>query len=304
MLKPKLKLLITLVILISSGSTMAQYSKKNFNLKSNVKEVNTRVDIKKNTSMPIQQTSTTKFDRKGRITEKTVGSEYHTYHYTNNLDTPDSITISRNNDEITIVAEFNKKGNKVREMKYINGEPKSLVEISFDSTINTEYKSVSEMPTNEVIELIVSTFDQDGCKIKECLYTYEKGQFYNSDPKLIASTSYIYDFNSKLIQHIKYTYNEEGVDTRQVAWYNKNEKISKEKSYTSDDFLFRKTTWKYDKYNNLKDRKVYFFDEDGKITTEEKYSYIYDIYQNWIEMYFFHDDELFSTTKREIIYWN
>lgn len=285
-------LLLTALFAVPS---MAQYSTEYYGLKGKVKEVVTNVHSTDMT--PLLNRNRIHFDTIGRLTCQMDNANHIAYHYNSTASLPD--TISSNNK--TIVIEYNHLNQKIAETEYIDNTAAMKVEITYDTSTNTQYQTIIALPESRKTKEIISIYDQDGCKIKECTYTYDT--IFNEDKILNTSTSYIYDVESNLLQYIQYTYNDEGVDTRTVGNYNKHGKLKDETSYTADDFPFRTTKIDYDKHGNIKKKTITFAEYDEVIKTSYTYKYKYDKQGNWTSMTFIYDSQVYTTTQRHISYY-
>ena len=285
-------LLLTALFAVPS---MAQYSTEYYGLKGKVKEVVTNVHSTDMT--PLLNRNRIHFDTIGRLTCQMDNANHIAYHYNSTASLPD--TISSNNK--TIVIEYNHLNQKIAETEYIDNTAAMKVEITYDTSTNTQYQTIIALPESRKTKEIISIYDQDGCKIKECTYTYDT--IFNEDKILNTSTSYIYDVESNLLQYIQYTYNDEGVDTRTVGNYNKHGKLKNETSYTADDFPFRTTKINYDKHGNIKKKTITFAEYDEVIKTSYTYKYKYDKQGNWTSMTFIYDSQVYTTTQRHISYY-
>lgn len=285
-------LLLTALFAVPS---MAQYSTEYYGLKGKVKEVVTNVHSTDMT--PLLNRNRIHFDTIGRLTCQMDNANHIAYHYNSTASLPD--TISSNNK--TIVIEYNHLNQKIAETEYIDNTAAMKVEITYDTSTNTQYQTIIALPESRKTKEIISIYDQDGCKIKECTYTYDT--IFNEDKILNTSTSYIYDVESNLLQYIQYTYNDEGVDTRTVGNYNKHGKLKNETSYTADDFPFRTTKIDYDKHGNIKKKTITFAEYDEVIKTSYTYKYKYDKQGNWTSMTFIYDSQVYTTTQRHISYY-
>lgn len=300
-----------LLAVLFTGHSMAQYTTEYYGLKGKVKKVSTNVYVTNHTTnrpvIPIG--SQLHFDSIGRLTYQLENSYNHIfYRYKSNTALP--VTISSNNKVISI--EYNDLNQKISETESIKypdtvnfhdvmiSEVKK-VNVTYDTSINTEYQTVTVLPEGRKTKEIMSIYDQDGCKIKECSYTYDT--IFNEEKTITASTSYIYDVESNLMQYIQYTYNEEGVDTRTIGNYDKHGKLKNETSYTADDFPFRTTKIEYDKHGNIKKKTITFAEYDEMFQTSYSYKYKYDKHGNWTAMTFIYDGQVYSTTKRIISYY-
>ena len=285
-------LLLTALFAVPS---MAQYSTEYYGLKGKVKEVVTNVHSTDMT--PLLNRNRIHFDTIGRLTCQMDNANHIAYHYNSTASLPD--TISSNNK--TIVIEYNHLNQKIAETEYIDNTAAMKVEITYDTSTNTQYQTIIALPESRKTKEIINIYDQDGCKIKECIYTYDT--IFNEDKTLNTSTSYIYDVESNLLQYIQYTYNDEGVDTRTVGNYNKHGKLKNETSYTADDFPFRTTKINYDKHGNIKKKTITFAEYDEVIKTSYTYKYKYDKQGNWTSMTFIYDSQVYITTQRHISYY-
>ena len=285
-------LLLTALFAVPS---MAQYSTEYYGLKGKVKEVVTNVHSTDMTQL--LNRNRIHFDTIGRLTCQMDNANHIAYHYNSTASLPD--TISSNNK--TIVIEYNHLNQKIAETEYIDNTAAMKVEITYDTSTNTQYQTIIALPESRKTKEIISIYDQDGCKIKECTYTYDT--IFNEDKILNTSTSYIYDVESNLLQYIQYTYNDEGVDTRTVGNYNKHGKLKNETSYTADDFPFRTTKIDYDKHGNIKKNTITFAEYDEVIKTSYTYKYKYDKQGNWTSMTFIYDSQVYTTTQRHISYY-
>lgn len=285
-------LLLTALFAVPSK---AQYSTEYYGLKGHVKEVVTNVystDI-----ALLLHSNTIQFDTIGRLTYQMDNANHIAYHYNSTTSLPE--TISNNNK--TIVIKYNHLNQKVAETEYIDDIAVKKVEITYDTSTNTQYQTIIALPEDRKTKEIISIYDQDGCKIKECTYNYDT--LFNEEKTLNTSTSYIYDVESNLLQYIQYTYNDEGVDTRTVGNYNKHGKLKDEISYTADDFPFRTTKIDYDKHGNIKKKSITFAEYDEVIKTSYTYKYKYDKQGNWTSMTFIYDGQVYTTTQRHISYY-
>lgn len=274
----------------------AQYTTDYYELKGKVRDVVTTIYL----TDPIIPHPTTKlrFDTEGRLTFQQNNDDSSTYHYIPNTALPD--TICKNN-HITTIIEYDSLRRKIGETDIHGTAVKSIV-IHFDTTTNTEYET--HYATNVgLTSQTMSIYDQDGCKIKECKYTISNPE---CGKQIVSSIEYIYDVESNPLQYIRYIYNEEGVNIRSIANYNKQGKIKEEKSYSSDDLLFRFTKNEYDKHGNIKKRTITFFSEydNSKIISTYDFKYKYDAQGNWTELSYIIDGRIISTTLRQISYYN
>lgn len=274
----------------------AQYTTDYYGLKGKVKKVATQVYT--NSDELPTHTNVIQFDTIGRLTYQMDNANHIAYQYNSDASLPKTIS----SDNKTINIEYNHLNQKIAETEYIDNRATMKVEITYDTTINTQYQTIIALPEGRRTKQIISIYDQDGCKIKECTYTFDT--LFNEDKTLEKSVSYIYDMESNLLQYIQYTYNDEGVDTRTVGNYNKHGKLKDETSYTADDFPFRTTKIDYDKHKNIKKKTITFAEYDEVITTSHTYKYVYDKQGNWTFMTFIYNDKEYTTTLRQISYYN
>lgn len=292
-IKLYIALLLTTFFIVPS---MAQYSTKYYGLKGKVKKVSTQVYATNLT--PTLRTNTIEFDTMGRLTSQLENANHMAYHYSSTASLPDTISTSNNK---TIAIEYNHLNQKIAETEYIDNMAVKKVEITYNTSTNTQYQTIIALPEGRKTKQIISIYDQDGCKIKECTYTFDT--LFNEDKTLEKSISYIYDMESNLLQYIQYTYNDEGVDTRTVGNYNKHGKLKDETSYTADDFPFRTTKIDYTKHGNIKKQTITFAEYDEVIKTSYSYKYEYDKQGNWTSMTFIYNGKEYTTTLRQISYY-
>ena len=285
---------IVLTALFISPS-MAQYSAEYHGLKGKVKKVSTQVYTNSD-ALPIHD-NVIQFDTMGRLTYQLDNANHVTYHYNATASLPDTITSNNK----TIAIEYNHQNQKIAETEYIDNTAIKKVETTYDTSTNTKYQTIIALPEDRKTKEVISIYDQDGCKIKECTYTYDT--IFNEDKTLQKSISYIYDMESNLLQYIQYTYNDEGVDTRTVGNYNKHGKLKDETSYTADDFPFRTTKIDYTKHGNIKKQTITFAEYDEMIKTSYSYKYQYDKQGNWTFMTFIYNGKEYTTTLRQISYY-
>ena len=273
----------------------AQYTTDYYGLKGKVKKVATQVYT--NSDELPTHTNVIQFDTIGRLTYQMDNANHIAYQYNSDASLPKTIS----SDNKTINIEYNHLNQKIAETEYIDNRATMKVEITYDTTINTQYQTIIALPEGRRTKQIISIYDQDGCKIKECTYTFDT--LFNEDKTLEKSVSYIYDMESNLLQYIQYTYNDEGVDTRTVGNYNKHGKLKNETSYTADDFPFRTTKIDYDKRGNITKKTITFAEYDEVIKTSYSYKYQYDKQGNWTFMTFIYNDKEYTTTLRQISYY-
>lgn len=287
-----------LLSLLFIGHSMGQYTPEYYELKGKVRDVVTTIYLTNPIIIPHPSTKL-RFDTEGRLIFQQNNDDSSTYHYIPNTALPD--TICKNN-HITTIIEYDSLRRKIGETEYIHGTAVKSTVIHFDTTTNTEYET--HYTTNVgLTSQTMSIYDQDGCKIKECKYTISNPE---CGKQIVSSIEYIYDVESNPLQYIRYTYNVEGVNIRSIANYNKQGKIKEEKSYSSDDLLFRFTKNEYDKHGNIKKRTITFFSEydNSKIVRTYDFKYKYDAQGNWTEQSYIIDDRIISTTLRQISYYN
>ena len=273
----------------------AQYTTDYYGLKGKVKKVATQVYT--NSDELPTHTNVIQFDTIGRLTYQMDNANHIAYQYNSDASLPKTIS----SDNKTINIEYNHLNQKIAETEYIDNRATMKVEITYDTTINTQYQTIIALPEGRRTKQIISIYDQDGCKIKECTYTFDT--LFNEDKTLQKSISYIYDMESNLLQYIQYTYNDEGVDTRTVGNYNKHGKLKNETSYTADDFPFRTTKIDYDKRGNITKKTITFAEYDEVIKTSYSYKYQYDKQGNWTFMTFMYNGKEYTTTERKISYY-
>ena len=285
-----------LLAVLFTAPSMAQYTAEYYRLKGKVKKVSTQVYTNYD-ELPIHN-NTIEFDTMGRLTSQLENANHMAYHYSSTASLPDTISTSNNK---TIAIEYNHLNQKIAETEYIDNTAIKKVEITYDTSTNTQYQTIIALPEGRKTKEIISIYDQDGCKIKECTYTFDT--LFNEDKTLQKSISYIYDMESNLLQYIQYTYNDEGVDTRTVGNYNKHGKLKNETSYTADDFPFRTTKIDYDKRGNITKKTITFAEYDEVIKTSYSYKYQYDKQGNWTFMTFMYNGKEYTTTLRQISYY-
>ncbi|MBQ8046053.1 MAG: hypothetical protein IJ269_06835, partial [Bacteroidales bacterium] len=271
-----------LLAVLFTAPSMAQYTAEYYRLKGKVKKVSTQVYTNYD-ELPIHN-NTIEFDTMGRLTSQLENANHMAYHYSSTASLPDTISTSNNK---TIAIEYNHLNQKIAETEYIDNTAIKKVEITYDTSTNSQYQTIIALPEGRKTKEIISIYDQDGCKIKECTYTFDT--LFNEDKTLQKSISYIYDMESNLLQYIQYTYNDEGVDTRTVGNYNKHGKLKNETSYTADDFPFRTTKIDYDKRGNITKKTITFAEYDEVIKTSYSYKYQYDKQGNWTFMTFMYN---------------
>ena len=284
-----------LLAVLFTAPSMAQYTAEYYGLKGKVKKVSTQVYTNSD-ELPIHN-NVIEFDTMGRLTYQIDNTIHIAYHYNSTASLPDTITSNNKN----IAIEYNHLNQKIAETEYIDNTAIKKVEITYDTSTNTQYQTIIALPEGRKTKQIISIYDQDGCKIKECTYTFDT--LFNEDKTLEKSISYIYDMESNLLQYIQYTYNDEGVDTRTVGNYNKHGKLKNETSYTADDFPFRTTKIDYDKRGNIKKQTITFAEYDEVIKTSYSYKYLYDKQGNWTFMTFMYNGKEYTTTERKISYY-
>lgn len=285
-----------LLAVLFTAPSMAQYTDEYYGLKGKVKKVSTQVYTNSD-ELPIHN-NTIEFDTMGRLTSQLENANHIAYHYNSTASLPDTISTSNNK---TIAIEYNHLNQKIAETEYIDNTAIKKVETTYDTSTNTQYQTIITLPEGRKTKEIISIYDQDGCKIKECTYTFDT--LFNEDKTLQKSISYIYDMESNLLQYIQYTYNDEGVDTRTVGNYNKHGKLKNETSYTADDFPFRTTKIDYDKRGNITKKTITFAEYDEVIKTSYSYKYQYDKQGNWTFMTFMYNGKEYTTTERKISYY-
>ena len=285
-----------LLAVLFTAPSMAQYTAEYYGLKGKVKKVSTQVYTNSD-ELPIHN-NTIEFDTMGRLTSQLENANHMAYHYNSTASLPDTISTSNNK---TIAIEYNHLNQKIAETEYIDNMAVKKVEITYDTSTNTQYQTIITLPEGRKTKQIISIYDQDGCKIKECTYTFDT--LFNEDKTLQKSISYIYDMESNLLQYIQYTYNDEGVDTRTVGNYNKHGKLKDETSYTADDFPFRTTKIDYTKRGNITKKTITFAEYDEVIKTSYSYKYQYDKQGNWTFMTFMYNGKEYTTTERKISYY-
>lgn len=290
------------MIYIIAGSALGQYTTTGYRLKGKVARLETKMytQTKQGEKHLVNETIIT-FDTLGRITAKQDIKQnlYYQYKYRTNstLLTPDSIVIKSGNENESVIAiSYTASGEKTSEIQISDNVAIKRTDISYDSTTNTKTETIIQLPSNTPTQQIISVYDQDGCKIKECFYVYDNDNY--NHPRITHSIASVYDIESNLMQTITYSYNDEGVVSRCVDTYNKRGKVETRNCYTEDDFLFQSQTSKYDKHNNLKKNTTTYNSEDESITNTTTSKYQYDHYGNWIELKFIQ-----YTTERNIIYY-
>lgn len=284
-----------LLAVLFTAPSMAQYTAEYYGLKGKVKKVSTQVYTNPD-ELPIHN-NTIEFDTMGRLTYQMDNTTHIAYHYNSTASLPDTITSNNK----TIAIEYNHLNQKIAETEYIDNTAIKKVETTYDTSTNTQYQTIIALPEGRKTKEIISIYDQDGCKIKECTYTFDT--LFNEDKTLQKSISYIYDMESNLLQYIQYTYNDEGVDTRTVGNYNKHGKLKDETSYTADDFPFRTTKIDYTKRGNITKKTITFAEYDEVIKTSYSYKYQYDKQGNWTFMTFMYNGKEYTTTERKISYY-